>query len=52
MRHFIPFVCLVAVLLAACKNGEPELKIKVEPSVITCPDTGGEYEIEVITATL
>ena len=50
MRHFIPFVCLVAVLLAACKNGEPELKIKVEPSVITCPDTGGDYEIEVTAA--
>ena len=50
MKHFIPFACLVAVLFAACKNGEPELKLKVEPSVITCPDTGGDYEIEVTAA--
>ncbi|MBR1809152.1 MAG: hypothetical protein IJ776_07170 [Paludibacteraceae bacterium] len=50
MKHFIPFVCIVAVLFAACKNGEPELKLKVEPSVITCPDTGGDYEVELTSA--
>ena len=50
MKHFIPYVCIVAVLFAACKNGELELKLKVEPSVITCPDTGGDYEVEVTSA--
>ena len=50
MKRFIPFVCIVSVLFAACKHGEPELDLKVEPSVITCPDTGGDYEVEVTSA--
>ncbi len=47
MKKFYLFV-LASVILASCNKTpetEPELKLTVDPTVITCPDLGGDYTV-------
>ncbi len=45
MKKLFPFA-LVAIMLAACNNPDPEVKILIDPDNITCPCTGGEFKVQ------
>ena len=44
MKRTILFA-FVTLAFAACKNTDPELKLTLDPVVITCPDLGGDYTV-------
>ena len=46
-KLFIVLAAVIAVVMTGCKN-EPD-GLSIDPSLITCPDVGGDYTINVVS---